>query len=166
MVDIDLVEFREDFESFYEISSHYIDLSRYLFFADISKEEISINEGKNFIQIYNKNFSVNYKLWNNPSLNYSVRVNLGDKFFEIKPIERIRTYSGFSFDQLTDFDRLYLPKIIEDKNENALKMYKYGFNAMYEDIVNWLNGKSNNLCTWEEEIENRILAKDIFNSFS
>ena len=160
-IDVNLVEFDKDFLKFYEIASHYIDLSKYILGRKFSLSKSEFYRAENIFQISNPEFSINYKVWNNSSSNYSINIQDGDTIYKISPTENFTKFKGFSIKDLTNFDKQYNPKVIANILEKG-EDEKFGFNKMYREVIHWYEGLNNNLCTLEEEIDNRIIGKELF----
>ena len=159
---LDLVEYKEDFDKYYEITSHYIDLVNFLLGDKLSDFKNNIYMAKNFLQINTNFVEVNYHVWDNPSSNYRIRIQDKFNYYEIMPIEICSIFSGFKINSLSKFDNSYTPFSLDSISESSDKNLKFGFQFMYQDVINWINGSSNILCTFEEEIKNRYIANKIF----
>ena len=85
----------------------------------------------------------------------------GEIIFKISPIANFTQLKGFSRKDLTNFDKQYNPKVISNILEKG-EEEKFGFNDMYRNVIYWYEGLNNDLCTLEEEIANRIIAKKLF----
>lgn len=161
ILEVNLVEFNSEFLKFYEIVSHYIDLSTYILGKKFSLTESKFYKGENFFQISNPKFLISYKVWNNISSNYSIFIQDGETGFKVSPIENFSKFNGFIVKNLTPFDKEYNPKVVSNIIEND-KEEKFGFYHMYKDVIKWYEGLNNNLCTIEEENVNRIIGKELF----
>ena len=125
-IDVNLVEFENNFLKFYEIVSHYIDLSKYLLGNKFSLSQSEFIRAENFLQICNPIFSINYKTWKNSPSNYLINIQDGDIIFKISPIENFTQLKGFSIKDLTNFDKQYNPKVISNILEKG-EDEKFGF---------------------------------------
>ena len=66
---------------------------------------------------------------------------------------------------LNNFDKQYNPKVIANILEKV-EDEKFGFNDMYKNVINWYEGLNNDLCTLEEEISNRVIARELFDAIN
>ena len=128
-IDVNLVEFDKDFLKFYEIVSHYIDLSKHILGKKFSLSQSEFSRAENIFQISNPRFSINYRVWNNSPSNYSMNIQDGDFFYKISPTESLTKFEGFSIKDLTNFDKQYNPKVIANVIEIGEDV---GFNNMYK----------------------------------
>ena len=61
VLDVDLVEYENNYSKFYEIASHYIDLSIYILSKKFSYSQIKLIKAKNNLKLISKNFTLNLK---------------------------------------------------------------------------------------------------------
>ena len=163
-INLDLVEYADNFEEFYEICSHYIDLVKYITSTKINLSSSFIENAKNLLIIDNNSVNITLKVWNNPPCNYLMRIQNKDKFFEISPMESFKEYKSFNISNLTIFDKKFNPIQLSSIEENSTNELKYGFKKMYLEVINWINDTQDNLCKLDEELENRKLAKLLFDN--
>ena len=127
---MDLVEYENNYSKFYEIASHYIDLSIYILSKKFSYSQIKLIKAKNNLKLISKNFTLNFKIWNNPAANYSIRIQDGDIFYKLN---LKHAYQGFEKERISSFDNLYKPKEFLKYSQNC-NNEKFGFNEMYKDV--------------------------------